>query len=111
MGLAIPYLSVIAPMSIYQVLQDIASVEGANSAGDNYDARLVVACDGLGTFLCGAGGSIITPVVAALHPPYKMMGARIGFCFWTGSDFPGRVRERNFAYSWPSFSPGRFSPR
>ena len=46
MGLAIPYLSVIAPMAIYQVLQDIASVEGANSAGDNYDARLVVACDG-----------------------------------------------------------------
>src|ERR1700704_4423061 len=40
MGLAIPYLSVIAPMAIYQVLQDIASVEGANSAGDNYDARL-----------------------------------------------------------------------
>jgi AGZA family xanthine/uracil permease-like MFS transporter len=83
MGLAIPYLSVIAPMAIYQVLQDIASVEGANSAGDNYDARLIVACDGLGTFLCGAAGSIITPVVAALHPPYKMMGARIGFCFWT----------------------------
>jgi len=87
MGLAIPYLSVIAPMSIYQVLQDIASVEGANSAGDNYDARLVVACDGLGTFLCGAGGSIITPVVAALHPPYKMLGARIGYCFWTGVIF------------------------
>ena len=87
MGLAIPYLSVIAPMAIYQTLQDIASVEGANSAGDNYDARLVVACDGLGTFLCGAGGSIITPVVAALHPPYKMMGARIGFCLWTAVIF------------------------
>jgi adenine/guanine/hypoxanthine permease len=87
MGLAIPYLSVIAPMAIYQTLQDIASVEGANSAGDNYDARLVVACDGLGTFLCGAGGSIITPVIAALHPPYKMMGARIGFCFWTAVIF------------------------
>jgi len=85
--LAIPFLSVIAPMSIYQVLQDIASVEGANSAGDNYDARLVVACDGVGTLLCGLGGSIITPVVAALHPPYKMMGARIGFCFWTAIIF------------------------
>ncbi len=87
MRLAIPYLSVIAPMAIYQTLQDIASVEGANSAGDNYDARLIVACDGLGTFLCGAAGSIITPVVAALHPPYKMMGARIGFCFWTALIF------------------------
>ena len=87
MGLAIPYLSVIAPMSIYQVLQDIASVEGANSAGDNYDARLIVACDGLGTFLCGVGGQHHHSGVAALHPPYKMMGARIGFCFWTGIIF------------------------
>jgi len=87
MRLAIPYLSVIAPMAIYQVLQDIASVEGASAAGDNYDVRSIVATDGLGTFLCGAGGSIITPVIAALHPPYKMMGARIGFCFWTGVIF------------------------
>ncbi len=87
MGLAIPYLSVIAPMAIYQILQDIASVEGATSAGDDYDARLIVACDGLGTLLCGAAGSIITPVIAALHPPYKAMGARIGFCFWSAMIF------------------------
>lgn len=80
---ALPYLSVIAPIAIYQVLQDIASVEGANAAGDNYDARLVVACDGIGTFVCGAAGSVITPVVYALHPPYKAMGARIGFALWT----------------------------
>jgi len=84
---AIPYLSVIAPVAMYQVLQAIASVEGASSAGDNYDARLIVACDGLGTFLCGAAGSTITPVIAALHPPYKIMGARIGFSFWTAVIF------------------------
>jgi len=80
---ALPYLSVIVPMSIYQILQDIASVEGANAAGDNYDARLVVMCDGIGTFVCGAAGSVITPVVYALHPPYKAIGARIGFAVWT----------------------------
>ncbi len=81
--LALPYLSVIAPIAIYQVLQDIASVEGAAAAGDNYDARAVVACDGIATLLCGLAGSAITPVVYALHPPYKTMGARIGFAFWT----------------------------
>ncbi len=91
LGLALPYLSVIAPMAIYQVLQDIASVEGGAAAGDNYDARWVVACDGLGTLACGFGVSNITPVVAALHPPYKAMGARIGFCFWTGMIFVGIV--------------------
>jgi len=85
--LALPYLSVIAPMAIYQILQDIAAVEGANAAGDNYDARSVVACDGLATLLCGAAGSTITPVVYALHPPYKAMGARVGFALWTSVVF------------------------
>ena len=55
MTLALPYLSVIAPMAIYQVLQDIASVAGAAAAGDDYDARAVLACDGLGTLVCGLG--------------------------------------------------------
>lgn len=81
--LALPYLSVIAPIAIYQVLQDVASVEGASAAGDNYDARHVVACDGLATLICGLAGSVITPVVYALHPPYKAIGARIGFALWT----------------------------
>jgi len=84
---ALPYLSVIAPMAIYQILQDIAAVEGANAAGDNYDARSVVAWDGMATLLCGAAGSTITPVVYALHPPYKAMGARIGFALWTSVIF------------------------
>jgi AGZA family xanthine/uracil permease-like MFS transporter len=83
MILALPYLSVIAPIAIYQVLQDIASVAGAAAAGDDYDARAVLACDGLGTLVCGLAGSVITPVIYAMHPPYKAVGARISFAFWT----------------------------
>lgn len=83
LGLALPYLSVIAPMAIYQILQDIASVEGASAAGDNYDARKIVAWDGIGTLVCGLAGSTITPVVYALHPSYKAIGARISYAFWT----------------------------
>ncbi len=83
LGAALPYLSVIAPIAIYQVLQDIAAVEGATAAGDNYDVRAVVGWDGVGTLICGAAGCVITPVVYALHPPYKAMGARIGFALWT----------------------------
>ncbi len=80
---AIPYLSVIAPMAIYHVLQDIASVAGASAAGDDYDVREILFWDGLGTLICGAAGSTVAPVVYALHPPYKQMGARIAFSFWT----------------------------
>jgi AGZA family xanthine/uracil permease-like MFS transporter len=83
MSLALPYLSVIAPMAIYQVLQDIASVAGAAAAGDTYDPRGVLACDGLGTLICGLAGSVITPVIYAMHPPYKAIGARISFALWT----------------------------
>src|SRR5579872_4833921 len=83
MMLAAPYLSVIAPMAIYHVLQDIASVAGASAAGDEYDVRAVLAVDGLGTLVCGLAGSVIAPVVYAMLPPYKAMGARIGFSFWT----------------------------
>ncbi len=83
MQLALPYLSVIAPMAIYQILQDIASVAGATAAGDDYDPRGVLGWDGLGTLACGLAGSVITPVIYAMHPPYKAIGARIGFAFWT----------------------------
>jgi adenine/guanine/hypoxanthine permease len=83
MVLAVPYLSVIAPISVYHILQAIASVEGGSAAGDNYDARSVVACDAIGTLLAGVAGSIVTPVIYALHPPYKALGARIGFAVWT----------------------------
>jgi AGZA family xanthine/uracil permease-like MFS transporter len=83
MSLALPYLSVIAPMAIYHVLQDIASCAGAAAAGDDYDARSVLAWDGLGTLACGLAGSVVAPVVYAMLPPYKAMGARIGFAVWT----------------------------
>ena len=55
----------------------------SNAAGDNYDVREILFWDGLGTLICGAAGSTVAPVVYALHPPYKHMGARIGFSFWT----------------------------
>jgi adenine/guanine/hypoxanthine permease len=80
---ALPFLSVIAPMAIYQVLQDISAVEGAAAAGDDYDARAVVAWDGAGTLICGLAGSTVCPVVYAMHPSYKAMGARLGFALWT----------------------------
>jgi adenine/guanine/hypoxanthine permease len=72
MLLALPYLSVIAPMAIYHVLQDIASVAGGSAAGDEYDVRGILLCDGLGTLVCGLAGSVVAPVVYALLPPYNV---------------------------------------
>jgi AGZA family xanthine/uracil permease-like MFS transporter len=83
MVMALPYMSVIAPMAIYHLLQDLASVEGAAAAGDDYDVRKVIFWDGVGTLVCGLAGSIVTPIVYALHPPYKALGARISYTSWT----------------------------
>lgn len=83
MVLALPYMSVIAPMAFYHVLQDIASAAGGAAAGDDYDARALLAWDGLGTLVCGLAGSTVAPVVYAMLPPYKAMGARIGYALWT----------------------------
>ncbi len=83
MVLALPYLSVIVPMAIYHVLQDIASVAGASSVGDDYDVRKILAWDGLGTLVCGIAGSVIAPVIYAMLPPYKAIGARIAYALWT----------------------------
>lgn len=106
MILAVPYFSVIAPMAMYHVLQDIASVEGAASVGDQYDARSVVACDALGTLVCGMCGSIVSPVVYALHPPYRALGARIGYAFWTPVIFlavvvSGLISFISGLFPWP----------
>ncbi len=79
----LPYMSVIAPLASYEVLQAIAATEGAAAAGDNYDVRKVVACDGVGTLAAGLAGSVVCPVVYAMHPSYKAMGARLGFSLWT----------------------------
>jgi AGZA family xanthine/uracil permease-like MFS transporter len=91
MVLALPYLSVIAPMAIYHVLQDIAACAGGSAAGDDYDARAVLAWDGIGTLACGLAGSVVTPVVYAMLPPYKAMGARIGFAVWAPVIFAAAV--------------------
>lgn len=85
MMMTVPYLSVIVPISIYHVLQDIASVEGATAAGDNYDVRSIVAADAVATLVCGLAGSVITPVVYATHPPYKALGARTSHSLLVGT--------------------------
>lgn len=83
MELALPFLSVIAPMAIYHVLQDIASAAGGSAVGDDYDVRVLLAWDGVGTLVCGLAGSVVAPVVYAMLPPYKAIGARIGYTLWT----------------------------
>ena len=107
--LTVPYFSVIVPMSVYHILQDIASVEGSSAAGDDYDARSVVAWDGIGTLVCGLAGSAVTPIILAIHPPFKALGVRTGFLFWTpvvlmAAVMSGLLGFSAQLYPWPILS-------
>ncbi len=107
--MTVPFFSVIVPMSVYHILQDIASVEGASAAGDDYDARSVVAWDGIGTLVCGLAGSVVTPIVLAIHPPFKALGVRTGFLFWTPVVLVAAVMSGLLVFSaqlfpWPILS-------
>jgi AGZA family xanthine/uracil permease-like MFS transporter len=106
----IPYFSSIVPMTIYQVFQDIAAVEGGVAAGDKYDARWVLLSDALGTVVSGLAGSVIAPIVYAVHPPYKAIGARVGYQVWTPIIFllvvaGGLLLFVTELFPWPILAP------
>ncbi len=103
MKVVLPYLSVIVPMSVYQIVQDIAAAEGAATVGDNYDARGIVAWDGIGTLVCGLAGSVVCPIVYAILPPYKALGAKISYVFWTGTIFLVVVMSGITMFRHPAF--------
>jgi len=83
---ALPYLSVIAPMAIYQILQDIAAVEGPTPPA------ITMTCAAWSPATesprsCAAPQQRSHSGGLCLHPPYKAMGARIGFALWTSVMF------------------------
>ena len=106
MVLAVPYLSVIVPIAIYHVLQDIASVEG----GRQLAITTMRAASWRGTQwerYLRRGGSIVLRSIYALHPPYKAMGARDRFCVWTPVIFLAVVVSGLAISLWPDCFPGR----
>ncbi|GMA61970.1 hypothetical protein NZD89_19790 [Alicyclobacillus fastidiosus] len=78
----ISYFSVIVPMSVYAILQDLASVEAAQQVGDEYSVGQTLLMDGVCSIVIGVSGGIIPTVMYAVHPSYKHLGARISYHFW-----------------------------
>lgn len=87
LGPAIQYMPVIIPMAVYLVLQDVAANAAASVGGDTYPIGWVIAWDAIATIVCGLAGSVITPVLYAVHGPYKATGARINYTWWSAAAF------------------------
>jgi len=79
---AVSFFSVIIPVALYQIIQDLAAVEAADTTGDRYDLAGILLGDGVATIIGGVAGSPITNLVYSLQPPFKKLGARVAFQFW-----------------------------
>lgn len=78
-GGILPYLSVIVPMGLLDLLASLQCVESAAAAGDSYSTPASLAANGLCTVAAAAFGSPFPTSIYIGHPAWKRMGARAGY--------------------------------
>ena len=80
----LPWLGVIVPMGLFNILGSLQNLESAEAAGDRYPARSSLLINGLGTITAAALGSCFPTTIYIGHPGWKAMGARIGYSWLNG---------------------------
>ena len=83
-GHLLPYLSVIVPMGLFNVLGSLQNIESAEAAGDAYDTRSSLTVNGIGTIAAALFGSAFPTTIYIGHPGWKAMGARAGYSMLNG---------------------------
>jgi AGZA family xanthine/uracil permease-like MFS transporter len=78
-GTFLPYLSIILPMGLLNMLASMQCVESAAAAGDSYSVRSSLVATGLSTFAAACFGSPFPVGIYIGHPAWKRMGARAGY--------------------------------
>ena len=80
----LPWLGVIIPMGLFNVLGSLQNIDSAEAAGDRYPVRSSLLCNGLGTVVAAVFGSCFPTTIYIGHPAWKAMGARIGYSWLDG---------------------------
>jgi AGZA family xanthine/uracil permease-like MFS transporter len=83
-GLLLPYLSIILPMGIFNVIGSLQNIESAEAAGDAYPTRPSLLVNGVGTVAAAAFGSPFPTTIYIGHPGWKALGARAGYSTLNG---------------------------
>jgi adenine/guanine/hypoxanthine permease len=78
-GTFLPYLSIILPMGLLNLLASMQCVESAAAAGDSYGLRPSLIATGLSSFAAACFGSPFPVGIYIGHPAWKKMGARAGY--------------------------------
>jgi AGZA family xanthine/uracil permease-like MFS transporter len=74
-----PYLPVILPMGLLNLISSLQGLESAAAAGDDYPGRPALLVNGLGTVGAAAFGSPFPTTLYYGHPGWKALGARSAY--------------------------------
>ena len=80
----VPYLAVIIPVEIYNFIETMDNVEGANAAGDEYSVRQAQFADGVFTMISACFGGVVPNTVWLGHVSLKRTGAGVGYSVIAG---------------------------
>lgn len=80
----LPYLSVIVPMGLFNVIGSLQNIESAEAAGDSYPTGVCMAANGVGTIIAALFGSCFPTTIYIGHPGWKELGARAGYSTLNG---------------------------
>ncbi|WP_437186937.1 NCS2 family permease [Planctomicrobium sp. SH668] len=79
-----PFLSVVIPMGIFNVIGSLQNIESAEAAGDSYPTTPSMAANGLGTIVAALFGSCFPTTIYIGHPGWKALEARAGYSTLNG---------------------------
>ncbi len=97
----LPYLSVIIPMGLFNLIGSLQNIESAEAAGDSYPTSPSLAVNGLGTLTAAFFGSCFPTTLYIGHPGWKALGARAGYSVLNGVFFTAVCFTGTFsAISW-----------
>ena len=83
-GQLLPWLGVIVPMGLFNLLGSLQNIESAEAAGDRYPVRSSLLINGIGTIAAAGLGGCFPTTLYIGHPAWKAMGARIGYSWING---------------------------
>lgn len=75
----LPYISIIVPMGLFNLIGSLQNIESAEAAGDSYKTSSSLAVNGIGTFAAALFGSCFPTTIYIGHPGWKSLGARAGY--------------------------------
>ena len=80
----LPWLGVIVPMGLFNVIGSLQNLDSAEAAGDRYATRSCLLIDGIGTLAAAALGSCFPTTIYIGHSGFKELGARSAYSWLNG---------------------------